>query len=124
VAAENAPNTLTWSASASTNQNDAQAVQFMDTDISAFIGLLQSGQNLLAIHGLNVSQGSSDFLIDAELVVSERHIISEAPIAAVYTQPIPVTDLTTLKARAFSGGQWSALVEATFTVGQPRLVIY
>ena len=123
VASENAPGNLTWSASASTNQNDAQAVQFADTDISGFIGLLQPGQNLLAIHGLNVSQGSSDFLIDAELVVSERHIISETPSAPVYTEPIRVTDLTTIKTRAFSGSQWSALVEATFTVGQPRLVI-
>jgi len=95
----------------------------VDTDLSPFIPLLQPGQNLLAIHGLNVSQGSSDFLIDAEIEVSERHIISEDPIAAVYTQPIPVSDLTTLKARAFSGSEWSALVEATFTVGQPRLVI-
>ena len=123
VAAENAPGSVTWSASASTGHSDAQAVQFADTDLSPLISLLQPGRNLLAIHGLNVSQGSSDFLIDAELVVSERHITSEDPVARVYTQAIPLDDLTTVKARAFNGTEWSALNQATFAVGLPRLII-
>ena len=40
---------------------------FEAVDVSAHIGLLQAGvENVLAIHGLNISTGSSDFLIDAD----------------------------------------------------------
>ena len=40
-----------------------------------------------------------------------------------YFNPITLNDLTTVKARALNGGQWTALTEATFVVGQPRLVL-
>ncbi|MCF7975121.1 MAG: CotH kinase family protein [Phycisphaerae bacterium] len=123
IASANAPGTLTWNATSTANQNDAQAILYTDYDLGAFIDLLQPGQNLLAIQGLNVSLNSSDFLIDTELVVAERHIISEEPTALKYTQPIVLDDLTTIKTRAFDGQEWSALNQATFTVGQPRLVI-
>ena len=43
--------------------------------------------------------------------------------ARLYTGPIALTDLTTIKARVLNGGEWSALSEGTFVVGQPRLVI-
>jgi hypothetical protein len=34
-----------------------------------------------------------------------------------------LNDLITVKARALNGSEWSALNEATFVVGQPRLVL-
>jgi hypothetical protein len=40
-----------------------------------------------------------------------------------YASPITLNDLTTVKARALNGSEWSALNEATFVVGQPRLVL-
>ncbi len=40
-----------------------------------------------------------------------------------YAAPITLNDLTTVKARALSGSEWSALNEATFVVGQPSLVL-
>jgi hypothetical protein len=123
IASANAPGSLAWNTTATAGHDDAQAMQFADFDLDTVIGLLRPGRNLLAIQGLNVSLSSSDFLIDAELVVAERHIISEEPTALKYTQPIVLDDLTTIKTRAFNGQEWSALNQATFTVGQPRLVI-
>ena len=41
--------------------------------------------------------------------------------APAYSQPIPLQDLTTIKARARNGQEWSALNEATFEVGSPAL---
>lgn len=38
--------------------------------------------------------------------------------ALVYTQPLVLTRTLTIKARVLSGGTWSALNEATFTVGE------
>ena len=41
------------------------------------------------------------------------------PTASVYSTAIPILDLTTAKARAYDGIEWSALNEATFSVGLP-----
>ena len=43
--------------------------------------------------------------------------------AVRYVGPITLSDLATVKARALNGSEWSALTEATFVVGQPRLVL-
>lgn len=39
--------------------------------------------------------------------------------AVAYTAPLAVVQAVTIKARALSGGQWSALTEATFQLGAP-----
>ena len=43
--------------------------------------------------------------------------------ARIYSSPVVLGDLTTVRARALNGGVWSALAEARFTVGVPRLVV-
>jgi len=123
IAAENAPGALQWSSFATGGHDDDAAVQFSDFDVSAFINRLQPGPNLLAIHGLNVSLGSSDFLIDTQLIAGERHVITEAPTALEYTTPLVLQDRTLIKARAFNGQEWSALNQALFSVRVPSLVI-
>lgn len=40
-----------------------------------------------------------------------------------YTGPVTLTDLTLVRARVLNGSEWSALNEATFVVGTPRLGI-
>jgi hypothetical protein len=89
-------------------------------DISTHIDAFHQGDNILAIHGLNTSLGSSDFLICAELVAG--HLtggadpsISETAIQ--YTGPITLNSSTHVKARVFSGDAFSALNEATFAIG-------
>jgi len=123
IASENAPANVQWNSMATAGHDDSAAVQFSSVDVSHSLDALQPGQNLLAIHGLNVSLGSSDFLVDAELAAGERQVIGEQPMAPEYRGPIELHDLTTMKARAFDGVEWSALNEATFSVGTPALAI-
>ncbi|NIP94129.1 MAG: hypothetical protein GWO24_12015, partial [Akkermansiaceae bacterium] len=55
---------------ASASRSDTAAVSLETIDISAHHGLLEgAGENVLAIHGLNLSSGSPDFLISADLRV-------------------------------------------------------
>ena len=44
-------------------------------------------------------------------------------VSNLYTGPITLTDLTTVKTRIRNGEEWSALNEATFVVGYPHLVL-
>jgi hypothetical protein len=123
LASDNAPDTVQWNSAATAGRDDAAAVQFSSFDVSQCLSALRPGQNLLAIHGLNISLSSSDFLIDVELVVGRQQVIGEEPTAQRYIGPITLQDLTTIKARAFDGVEWSALNEAIFSVGTPELAI-
>ncbi|HEY0457310.1 MAG TPA: lamin tail domain-containing protein, partial [Verrucomicrobiae bacterium] len=90
VATVNAPALPTWNSAATTSRSDADAVNYQDFDITGLRGLLQFGQNVLAIQGLNASAGDSDFLILPELRATSvnfdpnayRYFISATPGAA------------------------------------------
>jgi Lamin Tail Domain len=123
IASANAPTALQWNSFATAGNSDTAAVRFRDFDVSAFVGALRPGENILAIQGLNVSLDSSDFLIDAELGVAQHRIVGGLPTALVYSRPIPLTDRHLIKARVLHGAEWSALHEASFVVGTPELVI-
>ena len=123
IAAFNCPTAPAWDSFATGANPDEAAVQHRSFDVATQLSALRAGQNLLAIQGLNVSLSSSDFLIDAELEAGEQRVIEGEFTAQEYTDPIVLTDLTTIKARVLAAGEWSALGEATFAVGQPRLVI-
>ena len=68
VARRNAADPLAWNSAATNGQSTAAAMQFENIDISPAIGLLQPGQNVLAIQGLNFSATNSGFLILPQLV--------------------------------------------------------
>ncbi|MCP5523002.1 MAG: CotH kinase family protein [Verrucomicrobiales bacterium] len=124
IASLNAPGTLAWDSFATGNNPDEAAVVYRAFDVTSHLSALRAGENLLAIHGLNVSLGSSDFLLDAELEAAQQRQVGGGEItASVYTGPLQLEDLTRIKARALQGAEWSALSEATFLVGHPRLVI-
>jgi hypothetical protein len=116
VAEANAPSSLVWNASA-TNNHEAEA---WDTfDISSFINKLLPGENLLAIHGLNVELNSSDFLIGIELVAGIASNPGEISKNALqYTEPLVIDQTTCIKARVFDTVNWSAVHEATLWVLQ------
>ena len=117
VARRNFQGEPAWNSLASSSHADEAAIVFESIDISSHIDRLRGGANLLAIHGLNNSPTSSDFLIVAELDVADK-VAAEPPEEAVlYTEPIPLTASTHVKARARLDGVWSALNEATFAVG-------
>lgn len=65
----NAPttNTLQWNSTASGNNTDSTAIKLTSHNISAHLGELVVGENILAVHCLNTSTGSSDFLVSVRL---------------------------------------------------------
>ena len=65
IASRNAPINPAYDDIATANANENDNVD--EIDVSAFVSSLQNGTNVLAIHGLNRSSGSSDFLVDASL---------------------------------------------------------
>ena len=63
VAGANAPDTLAWNSKATAGHTDSEAIEYQAFSLSKHIQHLKKGKNILSIHGLNVSNTSSDFLI-------------------------------------------------------------
>ena len=60
-------------------------------NVSAHLGRLQAGQNILAIHALNESTGSSDFLMQARIVAGFDEGGGGGVGGIEYTGPITLT---------------------------------
>ncbi len=116
VARRNFSGSARWDSSASGAHADGSAVVFEEIDISSHVSVLNAGENVLAIHGLNLTASDPDFLISVELTASETGQGGISPDAIEYTGAVTLDQSRTIKARAFSGA-WSALNEATFGVG-------
>ncbi|MBN1361382.1 MAG: lamin tail domain-containing protein, partial [Sedimentisphaerales bacterium] len=109
-----------WNSSASAQHSDIDALNLETFDITSQIKQLRLDGNILAIHGLNESRTSSDFLISVTLVAGQDDSGSggSASAGAIrYAGPITLTQSRCVKARAVAGSTWSALNEATFAVG-------
>ena len=131
LAADNAPDVggLEWNSRAN-GSNEADPGNPAVFELPGFEEHLRIGSNILAIHGLNFSTTSSDFLIRAALV--ERTIEIGLPEGSVfytvdgsdpaedgaldYTEPFVLDETLLLKARTREDGEWSALSEALFVV--------
>jgi hypothetical protein len=105
---------LAWNTNALPGRADGQVLTPTDFDISAFIPQLQSGTNILAIQGLNEPQTSSDFLVTASLIGKMRSPGMPSADATAYTASVALTKNTQVKARVFTGTEWSALNDAVF----------
>ncbi len=81
VARANAPSVLAPDAGATAGH---EAGAFEDFDVTPFSGHLRVGRNILAVHGLNTSLNSSDFLILPELIVSQE--ISPPTVATLSSE--------------------------------------
>ncbi|NQV32867.1 MAG: CotH kinase family protein [Phycisphaeraceae bacterium] len=109
--------TPTWGAHA---DSALETSGFTTIDITFAADLLREGNNLLALHGLNASTSSSDFLLNATLWIQSMARGGDdivTPTARAYTEPITLPYSTQVKARVLEEGQWSALSEGFFTVG-------
>ena len=100
----NAPPTagLTFSSAATATFNDAGAIIYTDYDITSFVAALHTGENVLAVHGLNSGLASSDFIIGAKIVVQSPpppYTPALSPSAIQYTGPINITAPTQLFVR-------------------------
>ncbi len=76
IASANAPATRAWDSTAMSIHDDYEAIIFQEFDASAAISALVEGDNVLAIHALNYSAGSSDFLVVPELVATQATIVT------------------------------------------------
>lgn len=78
VASSNAPKSLRWNSRATASHGDDQARQFEPFNITKHKGKFREGHNVLAIHGLNVSPGSTDMLIVAEIQTLQPQNMEQA----------------------------------------------
>lgn len=83
VVRRNFTGTPVWNSSASSSRSDSEAVVLENIDISEYISNLKSGDNILAIHGLNRSLTSSDMLISAKLEATITKSDDDYPFADV-----------------------------------------
>lgn len=116
--------TPAWNSRADGNHDDLAAIRFEPFDVSEYADLLNQGANVLAIHGLNSSTTSSDFLISLEMVVGRIASPDGSTMSdqvRAYSGPITIGKSTRIKARTLVTSNpyspWSGLADAVFSVG-------
>ena len=116
VSESNVPSPLVWNSATPSYMNSSGFTRF---NISEFINLLNSGENLLAIHGVNTSLQSSDFLILPKLTIgNSSNSGSPSPSAKLYERPINIEQTTTIKARTVVNSSWSPLSENKYVIDE------
>ncbi|MBI9016809.1 MAG: lamin tail domain-containing protein [Phycisphaerae bacterium] len=108
---------LTWNTNADSSHSDTDAIQFEAISIDQYSNLLESGENILAIHALNISTGSTDFLINAQLTASINGDSGPTENSKLYNAPITLGKSSHIKARSYRNGSWSPLINESFSVG-------
>ena len=131
ITSANAPANLSFLSSATQTNDDGSATTFESFNVNQHLDKLRAGQNVLAIHALNESARSSDFLNQAKLVGGFEE--GGGGVGGIeYTGPITLTGTTRLVARSFdpSGGNstssgqspvgtgWSAPLEVEYLVNE------
>jgi hypothetical protein len=86
VAHCNAPASVEWDSTADSDRPIEKATVFEETNLTAHLGTLQSGRNVLAIHGLNDHKDDGKFLILPEVVAARNQVVPE-----YFTRPTPGT---------------------------------
>jgi len=76
IARANAPAGATWNTAADSWHDDGLAQIFQDYNVSTALPYVLAGTNVLAVHALNQSSGSTDFLIVPELVVGLPDVVT------------------------------------------------
>ena len=109
-----------YDANATTNHDDSAAMQLLDFDVTAALPYLRTGSNLLIVQGLNDSTGSSDFLVDAELVLTSSTVDLPSDIT-LYTARSPSITTLQLNARLFHPTRktWSGKTSASLSDRYP-----
>ncbi len=112
-----------WDSHADSEHDHASAVTFERFDVSDFKDQFVDGLNVLAIHGLNVSATSRDFLLSAELVAEAPSGLPPGSHGSFeYTGPITLTQSTQIIARVRQSphqySQWGGIAKQIFAVGQ------
>ena len=107
----NAPEQVHWD---SQSPKTVASNSHFETNLSDFVHLLRSGNNVLAIQGLNRRSNDVDFLVLPELWVGTITDLGISKTAHAYSSPIVIDHNTVLKARSLRNGVWSPLIEAVY----------
>lgn len=113
VAKANSPSDIQWDSEASSGHEASSEVSF---DISQYINNLVSGENILAIQGLNSGTTSSDFLISVNMTAGDEQNMNASGSAVVYSEPLTLGETTHVKARTYYNGEWSAINDCFFSI--------
>ncbi|MCH1509726.1 MAG: CotH kinase family protein, partial [Akkermansiaceae bacterium] len=115
VASDNKPGPLNWdSTTGGVSRSDSLAVVPAEIDLSAHLGALKSGTNILAIQAMNSSVNNNDVLASPQLVGTTGSTGGPSSQAQVFTSAFDLTNATKVTARLRDGGDWSGPVDATF----------
>lgn len=128
----NDPSPLDHNSSARQTNDDGSATTYEAFNVTAQLSSLRRGDNILAIHALNESTRSSDFLMQARIVAGFDEDGGGGPGGIEYTGPIVLNETARLVARVFdpAGGHstssgrtpvgtgWSAPLRAEFLVNE------
>jgi len=90
IAEANAPASPFWNSGAPANHSDTSAVNYQEFSANSALGALLPGHNILAIHGLNNGSGSSDFLIQPELIAIFSAVPNAAPTVSLAASTLSV----------------------------------
>jgi hypothetical protein len=85
VATRNAPANPTFNSTSLTDRSNEDAVTYETIDLTAAIGELVAGTNVLAIHGLNEAAANDDFLMNVKLTGTSPQVVNEQ----YFTTPTP-----------------------------------
>lgn len=88
IASANTPPQIAWNAGAPVYYDDTLAVQWHDYDASSALSALRTGDNVLAIQGLNNGSGSTDFLMVPELSGTGNAAV-DTGLVAFFATPTP-----------------------------------
>ena len=127
VASFNAPENPVWNSSATGGHADSLAVEFETFDVD-FGGALQTGANVLAIHGMNTTVGGSDLLVLPELDITSQ---SGEATTGFLVEPTPgkpngSTVPNLIEAPVFSAGRghYSEPFDLELSVADPTTKIH
>ena len=126
VAAENVPIESTWNSNASSGFDAIGSIPRRTLELRDVAGLLQSGPNVLAVHGMNFDSSDRDFLFDASLIASEP--VSLAAQTFVTPSPNNANTLRAAPAPRIEGTQGaffgSTTVEIVVENAPPTIVVH
>ncbi|MCA9149275.1 MAG: lamin tail domain-containing protein [Planctomycetales bacterium] len=109
VARRNAPSPPVWNSRSSLPHDNVESRVYERFDLTRVRDLLIPGENVLAIHAMNLDPANNDFLISVAL---ESHTLIDAGIAAAAIKAngsLLVPADTVINARTLVAGQWSPL---------------
>lgn len=86
LAAANAPVSLDWDSAATSSRSTSDSLKQEAFNITSALPALQSGANVLAIQGLNVSAGDGTFLIEPQIVAGK---VTQPLTPAFFDEPTP-----------------------------------